>query len=64
MNRIINNTSGRFADTPTLVTAVREAVAQAIERHRRLGESIVVCREGQVVVVPPEEIAPYANPSD
>lgn len=40
------------------ITAAREAVARAIERHRRLGESIVIWRDGQIVIVPPEEIPP------
>ena len=34
----------------------REAIAQAIERHRRLGQSIAVWKDGKVVIVPPEEI--------
>ncbi len=40
------------------VKAAQIAVDRAIERHRRLGESIVVWRDGKVVVVPPEEIEP------
>ena len=36
--------------------AAREAIALAIERHRRLGQSIAVWKDGKVVVVPPEEI--------
>lgn len=35
---------------------VKEAVAKALERHKRLGESIAVWKDGQVVIVPPEEI--------
>lgn len=37
---------------------VKDAVALAIEDHRRLGQSIVVWRDGRVVIVPPEEIPP------
>jgi len=35
---------------------VRAAVANAMEEHRRVGRSIVVWRDGQVVTIPPEEI--------
>ena len=35
---------------------VKEAVALALERHRRLGESIAIWKDGQVVIVPPEDI--------
>jgi len=35
---------------------VKEAIAKALERHKRLGESIAVCRDGKVVILPPEEI--------
>ena len=41
---------------------VKEAIAQAIERHRRLGQSIAVWKDGQVAIVPPEEI-PDLNPN-
>ena len=36
--------------------AAREGVRQALLRHKRLGESIVVWRDGRVVEVPAEEI--------
>ncbi|HEV2613328.1 MAG TPA: hypothetical protein VGV92_01310 [Gammaproteobacteria bacterium] len=36
--------------------AIHEAVANAIERHRKLGESIVVSENGKVVILSPEEI--------
>jgi hypothetical protein len=35
---------------------VRAAVAQALDRHRRLGESIAVWQNNQVVILPPEQI--------
>ena len=35
---------------------VKEAIAQAIERHRRLGESIAVWKDGRVVILSAEEI--------
>lgn len=33
-----------------------EAAREAVLRHKRLGESIVVWQDGRVVVIPPEEI--------
>jgi len=36
--------------------AAREGVRQALLRHKRLGESIVVWRDGKVVEIPAEEI--------
>jgi hypothetical protein len=35
---------------------VRVAVAQALDRHRKLGESIAVWQDNQVVILPPEQI--------
>lgn len=39
-----------------IAAGVKEAIALALERHKRLGESIAVWKDGQVVIVPPEEI--------
>jgi hypothetical protein len=41
-----------------LLSGIQEAVAQAIERHRRLGQSIAVMRDDRVVILTPEEIEP------
>ena len=38
--------------------AVTAAIAQAIERHRLLGESIAVWRDGKVVVLQSNQIPP------
>jgi hypothetical protein len=43
--------------------AIKEGVARAIERHRRLGESIVIWRDGHVVTIPADEIPPL-EPGD
>ena len=45
--------------TTEIDNAITEAVARAIEEHRRLGHSIAIWRDGKVVIVPPEEIPPY-----
>jgi hypothetical protein len=36
--------------------AFQAGVAKAIAEHKRAGRSIVVSRNGKVVIVPPEEI--------
>jgi hypothetical protein len=36
--------------------AVNRSVTDALRRHKERGESIVVWRDGKVVLVPPEEI--------
>ena len=36
--------------------ALKEAVAEAIAEHKRMGRSIAVWRDGKVVTIPPEEI--------
>ena len=36
--------------------ALKEAVADAIAEHKRMGRPIVVWRDGKVVKIPPEEI--------
>jgi hypothetical protein len=45
-------------------TGVKEAIAKAIERHKRLGESIAIWRDGQVVIIPPEEISTLRQDND
>ena len=44
--------------------AFKEAVADAIETHRRMGRSIVVSHDGVVTRVRPSEITPRALPHD
>ncbi len=40
---------------------VKAAIAAAIERHRKLGESISIMREGKVVTLTPDEITAIQN---
>ena len=35
---------------------VKVAIAQALERHRKLGESIAIWRDGKVVILTAEQI--------
>ncbi|MEA5534998.1 hypothetical protein [Crocosphaera sp. XPORK-15E] len=39
-------------------TGVKIAIAEAIERHRRLGESISILKDGTVVTLTAEQIPP------
>jgi hypothetical protein len=54
------NGNGRERDafgTPGLVeAAMRRGVRDALLRHKLLGESIAVSRDGKVVIVPADEI--------
>lgn len=40
---------------------VKVAIAEAIERHRRLGESISILKDGKVVTLTAEEIPPLSD---
>jgi hypothetical protein len=44
-----------------VVNALRDAVAEALERKRRLGQYAVIWRDGRVVRLQPEEIPPLAR---
>jgi hypothetical protein len=37
---------------------VKAAIALALERHRKLGESVAIWRDGTVVVLPAAQIPP------
>ena len=57
-SRIVNKEE--LKDIPLDVRAemaLKEAVAEAIAEHKRMGRSIVVWKDGKVVTIPPEEIA-------
>jgi hypothetical protein len=41
---------------------VEAATAQAIERHRKLGEAIAVWQDGKVVVLTADQIPPLEAP--
>ena len=54
--------AARFADSRAVEAVMRRAVREALLRHKRLGESIAVWRDGQVVIVPPEQIVVDEEP--
>ena len=43
-------------DTAGIADALRAGARDALERHKKLGESIVIWRDGRVVEVPPDQI--------
>ena len=45
-----------FGTPGRVEAAMRQGVREALRRHKLLGESIAVWKDGKVVVVPPEEI--------
>jgi hypothetical protein len=45
-----------IVDSDLVDRALRRAAARALSRHKRLGNSIAVWQDGQVVWIPPEEI--------
>lgn len=44
------------AETDAVEAAVQRAVAEALLAHKRAGHSVVSWENGQVVLVPPEDI--------
>ena len=50
-----------FADTERCLRAVQGAIDEAIERHRLLGEAIVVERDGRIIEIPADQIEPLAS---
>ena len=44
--------------------AMRRAVGEAVETHRRMGRSIVVSENGQVKRIKPQDISPCSLPHD
>jgi hypothetical protein len=46
----------RFHDVEGSLEAIRLGVRRALWRHKQLGESVAVWRDGKVVILKPEEI--------
>lgn len=46
----------RVDDIPRILRALRQAVQEALQRHKRAGNPVAVWRDGRVVWIPPEEI--------
>ncbi|MBK7256229.1 MAG: hypothetical protein IPI01_00070 [Ignavibacteriae bacterium] len=39
-----------------IIEGVKESVARALERHKKLGESVAVWKDGKVVMLKPSQI--------
>ena len=50
--------SGLSADDQRALDLLRAAVAEALDRKRRLGQYAVIWRDGQVVRIEPDQEAP------
>jgi hypothetical protein len=46
----------RFRDVDASLKAIRLGVRRALWRHKQLGESVAVWRDGKVVILKPEDI--------
>jgi hypothetical protein len=46
----------RLADHEEMERSVQAVVEQAVRRHKEMGNSIAVWRDGRVVIVPAEDI--------
>ena len=51
------------ADDQRALDALRSAVAEALERKRRLGQYAVIWRNGQVVRIEPDQDASSEDPA-
>lgn len=52
-----------LADSHKVETALREAVRQALLRHKQAGNPVVIWRDGKVEIVPPEALQIRAEPA-
>jgi hypothetical protein len=57
MRRLKKSIEELLKDGAVIDRAIRDGVRAALLRHQKLGQPIVVLRDGKVVLVPPERIA-------
>jgi hypothetical protein len=63
-NRLWSQLAGRYMkpraeaafDSERILRAVNKAVTAALRRHKALGQSVVIWRNGKIVTLAPEEI--------
>lgn len=60
--KIMTNEARVAKFSEIVLEGMRKGVAKAIERHRRLGESIVVMQDGKIVEIPVAQITPVNIP--
>ena len=47
-----------------IARGVKQATREAVEKHRRLGQSIAVWQNGEVVILTPDQIPPLLPNND
>lgn len=50
-----------FRDAKLIEGILRKAVQEALMRHKKLGNPVAVWKDGEVVIIPPEEIPDFAK---
>ncbi len=50
------NTIGKRELGDRIDEGVKAAIVEALERHKRLGQPIVISRDGKIITLQPEEI--------
>ncbi len=58
------NTTTTPSQMGIIIETAKEAVADAIEVHRRMGRSIVVMEQGQIKHIKARDLKPRALPGD
>ena len=58
------NTATTPSQMDIIIETMKEAVADAIETHRRMGRSIVVMENGQIKHIKARDLKPRALPGD
>jgi hypothetical protein len=59
IQRATPNIAEIMASESLVDEALARGVRRALLRHKRLGESVVGCRDGRPVIIPPEEIPEF-----
>lgn len=65
MNKQSQSDISQFLANGNLIDeAVARGVRQALTRHKKLGEPVVVSKDGRAVLIPPEEIPDFDAPAN
>ena len=58
---VVRSASDRVNDLPRILDAMREAVREALVRHKQAGNPVAAWRDGRVVWIQPEDIPVFAS---
>ncbi|MGL4611719.1 MAG: hypothetical protein ACRCYY_18920 [Trueperaceae bacterium] len=56
LKKLAKNSVELFQNVDVIQQALQKATRQALERHKRLGESVAVWQDGKVVILEPKDI--------